>query len=88
MENIKFENNTDSGNSNILAIEDSNEVGRIEYQLTTTEMVVEHTEVHPDKRGTDLAKTLVVKALDFSKEKNLKIKSTCPYAKKVLNEIK
>ena len=50
------------------------------------EITIDHTEVDPEFRGENIGEDLVAEAVAFARENNLKIKATCPYAKKVLEE--
>lgn len=45
-----------------------------------------HTEVDSQYSGKGLGKELVKGAADYAVSNNLKIKGSCPYAKKVLEE--
>jgi len=87
MENIRFKNNLDKEEGNITALEKDKEVGKLEFSLNATELTVDHTKVSPEKRGSDLGRRLVEKALELSEEKKLSIKSNCTYAKKVLDRM-
>ncbi|MBS9524851.1 N-acetyltransferase [Litoribacter alkaliphilus] len=88
MEAITFKRNLDQSNSSIVAVEQEKEVGRIEFSLQSSKLTINHTEVSPEKRGGELAKTLVFKTKELSEEKNIGIESNCPYAKKVLQKEK
>ena len=45
--------------------------------------IIDHTEVNPDFSGQGVGKKLVMAAVEFAREKNLKILPLCPYAKSV-----
>jgi predicted GNAT family acetyltransferase len=50
------------------------------------EITIDHTEVDPKFRGENIGEDLVAAAVSFARENDLKVKATCPYAKKVLED--
>ena len=50
------------------------------------EITIDHTEVDKKLRGEGIASDLVAEAVKFARAEGLKIKSTCPYAQKELDE--
>jgi len=50
------------------------------------EITIDHTEVDKSLRGENIGEDLVAEAVAFARKGKLKIKATCPYAKKVLAE--
>nr|WP_276310199.1 GNAT family N-acetyltransferase [Bacillus salacetis] len=54
------------------------------YKENNGEMVIEHTVVSENLRGQGVGGQLVDKAVQFAREKGLKVDSECPYAKEVL----
>jgi len=48
------------------------------------EIVIDHTEVHEGFEGKGVGKQLVLAGVEFARSNNLKIKPTCPFAKKFL----
>ena len=48
-------------------------------------IVIDHTEVDPKLRGENIGQDMVAAAVAFARENGLKIKATCPYAKKVID---
>lgn len=44
-------------------------------------IIIDHTEVEPAYNGKGVGKELVYKAVEFAREKNLKIIPLCPFAK-------
>tara|TARA_R100000935_G_scaffold15223_2_gene30268 strand:+ start:2240 stop:2518 length:279 start_codon:yes stop_codon:yes gene_type:complete len=48
------------------------------------EIVIDHTEVHEGFEGKGIGKQLVLAGVAFARNNNLKIKPTCPFAKKFL----
>ncbi len=67
--------------------EDGEWVAELTYVRTGKDtMVIDHTEVDPKFRGENIGEDMVAAAVAFAREQGLKIKATCPYAKKVLDE--
>jgi uncharacterized protein len=59
--------------------------GELTYRLAgETRMTIDHTGVDPSLRGQGIGRDLVVKAVEFAREHNLKITPVCPYAKHVI----
>lgn len=50
------------------------------------EITVDHTEVDKKLKGENIGEDLVASAVAYAREKGLKIKSTCSFASKVLEE--
>jgi len=48
------------------------------------EIIIDHTEVYKDFEGKGVGKQLVLAGVEFARTNNLKIKPTCPFAKKFL----
>ncbi len=51
-------------------------------------IIIDHTDVHDELRGTGAGKQLVAKAVDFARAENIKILPLCPFAKSVINKTK
>ncbi len=52
-----------------------------------SKFIIEHTEVGSEFGGKGLAKKLVLEAVAFARERNVKIAPHCSYAKKVLESM-
>lgn len=50
-------------------------------------IIIDHTEVNPGNNGKSFGKKMVVKAVEFAREKNIKIIPLCPFAKSVFDKI-
>ena len=48
--------------------------------------IIDHTEVNPEFSGQGIGKKLVMAAVEFAREKGLKIIPLCPYAKSVFDK--
>ncbi|WP_028525327.1 GNAT family N-acetyltransferase [Runella limosa] len=69
------------------ASEDSKEAGRMTYSWAGNDkFIIDHTEVNPDFKGKNVGLQLVMAAVDFAREKNLKIIPLCPFAKSVFDK--
>ncbi len=49
-------------------------------------IIIDHTEVYPGNEGRGLGKMLVKAAVEFAREKHLKILPLCPFAKNVFDK--
>jgi len=68
-------------------LEETNQIGKIEYRYEgPTKIVITHTEVASSHQGKDLGKNLVTQVIDFIKEKDLQLKSECPYASAIIEK--
>ena len=52
-----------------------------------TKFIIDHTEVENAFGGKGFGKKLVMKAVDFARENNLKILPLCPFAKAVFDKL-
>ena len=49
-------------------------------------IIIDHTEVNPEYNGKGFGKKMVAKAVEFAREKDIKIIPLCPFAKKVFDK--
>ena len=49
-------------------------------------IIIDHTEVSPGNNGKGYGKKMVAKAVEYAREKNIKIIPLCPFAKKVFDK--
>ena len=70
-----------NGNNDVFVLIDEQkiEVGELSFLLRDKEMIINHTGVNPNLRGQGLAEKLVLKAVDYAREKQLKIRPFCSY---------
>lgn len=83
---VKQKNNDNKG---LFYIEENN---KIEAEMTyiwagTNRIIIDHTEVSSVLSGKGAGKQLVSKAVDFAREKNIKIIPLCPFAKSVFDKV-
>ena len=65
--------------------------GKTEAKMTfifagADKIIIDHTEVNEGNNGKGFGKIMVAKAVDFAREKNIKIIPLCPFAKKVFDK--
>lgn len=68
-----------------------NEFGHVLAEMTYvkaghSKIIIDHTEVSEESRGTGIGKVLVEKAAEYARENNLKIIPLCPFAKAVMHK--
>lgn len=49
-------------------------------------IIIDHTEVNPGNEGKGFGKKMVVKAIQYAREKGFKIIPLCPFAKSVFDK--
>ena len=49
-------------------------------------IIIDHTEVNPENNGKGFGKKMIAKAVEYAREKNIKIIPLCPFAKKVFDK--
>ena len=49
-------------------------------------IIIDHTEVNPGNEGKGFGKKMVTKAVEFAREKGIKILPICPFAKSVFDK--
>lgn len=67
------------------------ENGKIEAKMTfvfagDNKIIIDHTEVNEGNNGKGYGKMMVAKAVEYAREKNIKIIPLCPFAKKVIEK--
>ncbi|MBQ2362448.1 MAG: N-acetyltransferase [Bacteroidaceae bacterium] len=67
----------------IYAMEDEREMGYITYEISNDVMTITHTIAHVEKRG--VGQHLVLAAIEYAKQENLKIHPQCSYARALMN---
>jgi len=68
-------------------VEEGKEAGLMTYTWAgSTKFIIDHTEVNPDFKGKGIGLQLVMKAVEYAREKHLKIMPLCPFAKSVFDK--
>ena len=63
------------------AVENGVEAGRMTYTWAGPKVfIIDHTEVNPDFSGQGVGKKLVMEAVQFAREQEVKIMPLCPFA--------
>lgn len=80
----------DNGKRGIFYVEENN---NILAEMTfiwagTDRIIIDHTEVNDVLKGKGVGKQLVTKAVDFAREKKIKVIPLCPFAKSVFDRVK
>lgn len=69
------------------ATEDDKEAGRMTYSWANSDrIIIDHTEVNPEFRGRSVGNLMVQAAVEFAREKGIKIIPLCPFAKSVFDK--
>ncbi len=77
----------DSGKKGRFVIYDDNEkAGEMTYTWAGSDkFIIDHTEVDEKFEGKGFGKQLVMRAVDFARENNLKIIPLCPFARRIFD---
>lgn len=86
---MKIEQINNPKNGYFRAFDDEIEAGRMTYTWAGTDkFIIDHTEVNPDFSGQSVGKKLVMEAVKYARENNLRILPLCPFAKSVFDRTK
>lgn len=79
---------TETGENGKFIIEDNgNQIGLMTYSKSSDRVIdINHTEVDSNHRGEGLGEDLVAEAVKYARENNLKIRASCPFAKKIIDK--
>lgn len=84
---MKVQNNFNEKNGTFFIEENGTRQAEMTYVFAgPAKFIIDHTEVFPGNEGRGLGKILVQAAVDFAREKGLKILPLCPFAKKVFEK--
>ena len=68
--------------------ENGQKLAKMTYTWAGTDrIIISHTEVDDRLRGTGAGKQMVTKAVEFAREKGIKIIPLCPFAKSVFDKV-
>jgi len=83
---IKREDNGTKGA--FKAMDGENQAGIMTYVWAgEKKFIIDHTKVNPDFSGQGVGKRMVMKAVEFARENNLKVTPLCPFAKSVFDKV-
>tara|TARA_R110001592_G_scaffold88299_1_gene260020 strand:- start:1251 stop:1529 length:279 start_codon:yes stop_codon:yes gene_type:complete len=54
----------------------------------TDRIIIDHTDVNVSLKGKGIGKQMVTKAVEFAREKGIKIVPLCPFARSVFDKVK
>lgn len=84
---MKIEIKDDGKNGSFIMMDGEIQAGLITFVWAGEDkFIIDHTEVDEKYGGQGLGKRLVMAAVEFAREKNLKIIPLCPYAKSVFDK--
>lgn len=82
---MKIERVEQDKNGYFSAVINEREAGKMTYSWSgETQITIDHTEVNSEYQGKGVGKALVEKSAEFAREKNLKIRPQCSFAKKIM----
>jgi predicted GNAT family acetyltransferase len=62
----------------VSCLEDDREIGRLDFKIQDNVMVIEHTRAF--EKGKGVGRKLVVAAIEYAKDKGMKINPVCSFA--------
>ncbi|NDP21736.1 MAG: N-acetyltransferase [Paludibacter sp.] len=66
---------------------DAKQVGKMTFVFAgNDQIIIDHTEVNPENKGKGYGKKMVAKAVEFAREKNIKIIPLCSFAKNIFDK--
>ena len=69
------------------AVEGEKEAGRMTYAWAgENKFIIDHTEVNPEFGGQGVGKKMVMAAVEFARQNDLKIIPLCPFARSVFQK--
>lgn len=77
---------TERGGEFVLEL-DGHRIGELTYGLSGSTMTVRHTGVDPAHEGRGFGKRLVAEAVQFARQNNLQVRSTCWFATRLLDRV-
>jgi predicted GNAT family acetyltransferase len=86
---MKIEHINETKKGYFRAVDNEIEAGRMTYTWAGIDkFIIDHTEVNPGFAGQSVGKKLVMAAVEYARENNLKILPLCPFAKSVFDRTK
>lgn len=66
--------------------EDNTRLAEMTYVWAGDKIIIDHTEVSEKLKGQGAGRQLVAAAVNFARERNIKILPLCPFAKSVMDK--
>lgn len=86
---MEIKRTDDTKHGSFAAVDNSREAGLMTYTWAGKEkMIIDHTEVNPEFSGKGVGKKMVLAAVEFARQQNIKILPLCPFAKSVFRKDK
>lgn len=84
---LTFKHEEDGRRGKFTLLENEVPAGEMTYVWAgTTKFIIDHTETFENFGGKGYGRKLVMKGIEYAREKEVKIVPLCPYAKKVMEE--
>lgn len=84
---ITFKHEQNKQGGKLIILENDIPAGEMSYIWAgENKFIIDHTETYEAFGGKGYAKLLVLKGVEYAKEKGVKIIPLCPYAKKVMEK--
>lgn len=85
---MNIERQDDGKKGAFVVQENETQAGLMTYTWAgKNKFIIDHTEVNPDFGGQGVGKKMVMAAVEFARENNLKIIPLCPFAKSVFDKV-
>jgi len=85
---MKIERINDGNKGFFRALDDKTQAGLMTYSWAGNDkFIIDHTEVDQAYGGKGIGKQMVMAAVEFARENNLKIIPLCPFAKSVFDKV-
>lgn len=69
----------DNGEGVFIIQNENQQAGKMMFQISGKEMIVNHTEVDPQFEGKGLAKKMFLKMIEYARANKLKVIANCSY---------
>ena len=71
-----------------MARENGERAGMMTYNIPNSDfIIIDHTEVEEEFRGSDVGKQMLYKIVEMAREKNIKILPLCPFANAMFKKL-
>lgn len=85
---MKIQHSDNGKEGEFYIVKEGHILAKMEYDWSGTDRIlITHTHVSDALRGQGAGKQLVTKAVEFAREKGIKIVPLCPFAKSVFDKV-
>ena len=67
--------------------EEGKRLAQLSYTVAGTKVILDHTEVDDELRGTGTGRKLVAAAVDWAREEDVRLLPLCPFARSVFDKM-